>query len=90
MTLAETHELLEPAKVSKTRDALLSSRHLDGSFYTSPEVEALRTDPGRGGGTHRRDLRLEERAHLHEGVALHGTAGAAPECRRLYGHPYCR
>ena len=41
MTLAETHELLEPAKVSKTRDALLSSRHLDGSFYTSPEVEAL-------------------------------------------------
>ena len=41
MTLAETRDLLEPAKVSKTRDALLSARHLDGSFYTSRDVEAL-------------------------------------------------
>ena len=41
MTLAATDDLLEPTKVSKTRDALLSSRHLDGSFYTSPEIEAL-------------------------------------------------
>ena len=41
MTLAETRDLLEPAKVSKTRAALLSARHLDGSFYTSRDVEAL-------------------------------------------------
>ena len=44
MTLARTHDLLEPAKVSKTRDALLSSRHLDGSFYTSTEIQALENE----------------------------------------------
>lgn len=41
MTLAATRELLDPAKISETRDALLSARHLDGSFYTSPEIEAF-------------------------------------------------
>ena len=41
MTLAATLELLEPTNVNKTRDALLSARHLDGTFYTSRDVEAL-------------------------------------------------
>ena len=41
MTLAANHELLEPTNVTRTRDALLSAHHLDGSFYTSPEVQAL-------------------------------------------------
>ena len=41
MTLAATHELLEPTSVTKTRDALLSARHLDGHFYTSRDVQDL-------------------------------------------------
>ena len=41
MSLAATDELLAPTSVSTMRDELLSARHLDGSFYTSLEIEAL-------------------------------------------------
>ena len=41
MTLAATLELLEPANLARTRDALASAHHLGGTFYTSPDIQAL-------------------------------------------------
>ena len=41
MTLAAILELLEPANLVRTRDALASAHHLGGPFYTSPDIQAL-------------------------------------------------